>query len=165
MEIRLAQSTDHDAIWDMLAPVFGAGETYAVPRDVSREAALNMWCTLPAATYVAELEGEVRGTFYIKTNAAGGGKHVCNCGYITHPSARGRGLARAMCEFSQSEARKLGYRAMQFNMVLANNVGAVALWHRLGFETIGMLPKVFDHPKDGLVDAHVMYKWLEEADS
>lgn len=161
MQIRLATPLDHDAIWGMLSPVFAAGETYAVPRDISRDAALKMWCAAPAATFVAELDGVPQGTFYIKTNAAGGGAHVCNCGYVTHIAARGQGLARAMCIASQDEARGLGYRAMQFNMVLASNVHAVALWHRLGFETIGLIPDVFEHPSQGLVDAHVMYKWLE----
>ncbi len=120
-----------------------------------------MWCDAPAATYVAEEGGKILGTYYIKTNNAGGGAHVCNCGYITAHAAQGRGIARTMCLHSQSEARALGYKAMQYNLVLSSNVGAVALWKKLGFAEIGRLPKAFDHPEQGLVDALVMYKWLE----
>jgi ribosomal protein S18 acetylase RimI-like enzyme len=78
--------------------------------------------------------------------------------------ARGKGLATTMCEHSQSIARELGYQAMQFNFVAASNSGAVRLWEKLGFEKVGCLPKAFNHPNQGFVDAYVMYKWLGEID-
>ena len=158
--IRPAGAQDADAIWALLEPVFRAGETYAVDRDISRAAALAMWMEAPRATYVAEVEGAVAGTYYIKTNQAGGGAHVCNCGYVVGDAARGRGLASAMCDASQAQARALGYRAMQFNFVLESNAGAVRLWQRLGFATVGRIPAAFDHPRLGLVDALVMHKPL-----
>jgi L-amino acid N-acyltransferase YncA len=161
MQLRLASPSDHPQIWSVLAPVFRAGQTYAVPRDISEAEAIALWCAQPKATYVAFDGDHILGTYYIKTNAQGGGAHVCNCGYVTAEAARGKGVARAMCLHSQDEARGLGYRAMQFNLVLASNAAAVALWHKLGFETVGRLPDAFDHPSAGLVDAHVMYKWLE----
>tara|TARA_B110000285_G_C14888923_1_gene497585 strand:+ start:58 stop:276 length:219 start_codon:yes stop_codon:yes gene_type:complete len=65
-----------------------------------------------------------------------------------------------MCEHSQQMALQLGYYAMQFNFVAASNEGAVRLWHKLDFKTVGLLPKAFNHPSQGLVDALVMYKWL-----
>lgn len=157
--IRRATDADWPAIWDMLRPVFRAGETYAVACDIDEAAAHAMWMDAPAATYVAE-DGEVFGTYYIKTNHQGGGAHVCNCGYVTADAARGRGVAGAMCEHSQSAARDLGYRAMQFNMVLASNAGAVRLWQKLGYDIVGTLPAAFNHPRLGMVDGHVMWKTL-----
>ncbi|WP_229008735.1 GNAT family N-acetyltransferase [Methylophilus sp. Leaf408] len=67
-----------------------------------------------------------------------------------------------MCEHSQQLAKSLGYQAMQFNFVASSNEGAVRLWSKLGFETVGRLPKAFRHPSRGYVDALVMYKWLSE---
>lgn len=160
MKIRPATQSDWPAIWSMLEPVFRAGETYAVSRTISADAAHAMWMDAPAATFVAEVEDQITGTFFIKTNAAGGGAHVCNCGYVVAEAAQGQGIARAMCEHSQSQARDLGYKAMQFNMVLATNKGAVALWSKLGFETVGTLPHAFDHPTAGLTDGYVMFKTL-----
>ncbi len=156
--IRAATSADADAIWALIEPVFRAGETMAVPRDIGRADALALW--MNGSTYVDEGPDGVLGTYYIRTNKPGGGAHVCNCGYIVSEAARGQGLARRMCEHSQDEARALGYRAMQFNFVLASNVGAVGLWQRLGFDTVGTIPDAFDHPHAGLVDAFVMYKRL-----
>src|SRR5690606_26260137 len=103
----------------------------------------------------------ILGTYFIKNNQDGPGDHVCNCGYMVASAARGRGLATAMCEHSQRIARQLGYLAMQFNLVVSTNERAVQLWSRLGFATVGRLPRAFRHPTLGFVDALVMYKWLE----
>lgn len=158
--IRPATSDDSDSIWSLLEPVFRAGETYAVDPQIGRDAALSYWMDAPRAVYVAESDGTVVGTYYIKTNQPGGGDHICNCGYIVGPAARGKGIAETMCRHSQETARELGYTAMQFNFVLASNSGAVRLWQRLGFEIIGTIPDAFRHPALGLVDAHVMHKAL-----
>lgn len=163
--IRPATPADWPGIWDILEPVFRAGTTYAIARDITEHAARDYWLHTPAACYVyADADaGSVLGTFYIRTNAQGGGAHVCNCGYVTADAARGRGIAETMCRFSQTAAAGLGYKAMQFNMVLASNTGAVRLWDRLGYDTVGRLPKVFNHPDIGFVDGLVMYKWLNDA--
>ena len=158
--IRPAVPTDRDAIWALLEPVFRAGETYAIDRGISKNAALSMWCDAPKATFVYEDGGELLGTFYIKTNFQGGAAHICNCGYIVSDAAQGRGIAAQMCTFSQTAARDLGYRDMQFNSVIASNTGAIHLWHKLGFATIGRIPGAFNHPKLGFVDALVMHKHL-----
>ena len=159
--IRPAQDRDFEAIWPFLREVIRAGEVYAIDRDLSREAAFDLWMKAPHATYVAENGGGILGIYYIKANFAGGAGHVCNGGYMVAPAARGQGIATKMCVHSQDTARGLGYRAMQFNIVLESNEGAFRLWQKLGFDTVGRLPQVFEHPKLGLIDANVMFKWLE----
>ena len=161
MEIREAKREDFDRIWPIFHEIDAAGETYAYPRDIGKAQAQKIWMDSPRKTYVVEEDGRILGTYYIKTNQAGPGDHVCNCGYMVSSAARGRGLATAMCEHSQDAAKKLGYKAMQFNFVASSNEGAVRLWNKLGFATVGRLPKAFHHPSEGYVDALVMYKWLE----
>ncbi|MCK7595946.1 GNAT family N-acetyltransferase [Microbulbifer sp. CAU 1566] len=162
MTIREAKPADFDAIWPIFCAVARAGDTYAYPRDIAREQAFELWMNSPRKTLVFEEQGEVLASYYLKTNQSGPGAHVCNCGYMVAPAARGRGIAAAMCEHSQDLARALGYRAMQFNFVASTNEGAVRLWLKLGFETVGRLPRAFDHPTQGYVDALVMYKWLAD---
>lgn len=101
LTIRLVREGDADALWPILRDVVRAGDTYAIEPDLSQSRLMECWCEAPRATYVAESAGEILGTYYIRTNQAGGGSHVCNCGYITAPAARGRGVARALCEHSQ----------------------------------------------------------------
>ncbi|WP_420627221.1 GNAT family N-acetyltransferase [Candidatus Leptofilum sp.] len=161
MIIREATEQDFEGIWPIFQEIVAAGETYAYRRDTSYSEALNIWLHTPRQTFVVEEDGRILGTYFIKTNQAGPGSHVCNCGYMVSSQARGRGLATAMCEHSQKVAVALGYKAMQFNFVASTNEGAVRLWQKLGFETVGRLPKAFNHPTEGFIDALVMYKWLE----
>jgi len=160
MNIREAALADWEGIWPILREIARLGETYAYPTDIDEEQAQWEWMTYPRKTFVFEEKGSILGTYFIKTNNAGPGDHVCNCGYMVSSQARGRGLASSMCEHSQELATKLGYKAMQFNFVAATNEGAVRLWGNLGFETVGRLPQAFNHPSLGYVDALVMYKWL-----
>ncbi len=153
-------SQDADAVWAILEPMLRAGETYAMPRDWSREGALAYWLGADKQAFVAEDQGEVLGVYYLRTNQMGGGAHVCNCGYVTAPAAQGRGVARAMAEHSFETARALGYRAMQYNFVVSTNERAVALWKRYGFEVAGTLPGAFEHPERGYVDALVIFRAL-----
>ena len=160
MSIRPATSHDLDAVWHILEPVFRAGETYAVDPAISRQDALAYWMGGDSEAFVFEDAGEVLGTYYLRPNHGGGGAHVCNCGYITAPAVAGRGIARQRGEDSLRRARERGFRAMQFNFVVASNVGAVHLWETLGFAAVGRLPNAFDHPARGMVDALIMYRQL-----
>ncbi len=160
MSVRKAVEEDFERIWPIFREIAAAGDTYAYPRDISREQAARAWLGTPLETYVVEEGGEILGTYYLKTNQPGPGDHVCNCGYMVASAARGRGLATAMCEHSQEVARALGYEAMQFNFVASSNEGAIRLWEKLGFEIVGRLPRAFCHPSLGYIDALVMYKWL-----
>lgn len=161
LTIRPAAPGDDDAIWAILEPTFRTGETYPIPRGISRTDALAYWCTAGHEVFVAEAEGRVLGTYYLRANNRGGGAHVANCGYIVAPEAHGRGVARAMCEHSLARARQRGFRAMQFNFVIASNERAVRLWQSCGFAVVGRLPEAFAHPRLGLVDALVMVRNLE----
>ena len=161
MKIREATREDFDAIWPIFHEIVSRADSYGYPADTAKEQAFRLWMEMPRLTFVAAEDGQVLGTYYLKTNQGGPGDHVCNCGYMVSSSARGRGIATAMCQHSQSIAKALGYKAMQFNFVASTNAGAVKLWTKLGFETVGRLPKAFRHPAQGYVDALVMYKWLE----
>jgi RimJ/RimL family protein N-acetyltransferase len=155
------QTEDWSATWQIIEPVFRAGETYAFSPTITREEAHSVWVEKPCATFVATGEqNEIVGTYYIKPNQPALGDHVCNCGYIVSVHARKQGIASEMCEHSQLEAAARGFRAMQYNLVVASNVGAVRLWKRHGFYLIGTLPQAFRHAQLGYVDAHVMYKRL-----
>jgi ribosomal protein S18 acetylase RimI-like enzyme len=160
MRIRPAVSDDGVAIWYVLKPVIRAGETYALDRDMSEDAALAYWLGPDKETFVAEEGATLLGTYYMRPNQSGGGAHVCNCGYVTSGEATGRGVARRMGLHSLDHARMRGYRAMQFNFVVGTNARAVALWQSLGFAVVGTLPLAFAHPTLGYGDALVMFRAL-----
>jgi len=158
--IRPATVADDDAIWRILKPIFRAGETYPIPRDISRADALAYWRASGHDVFVAEDPNDILGTYYLRANARGGGSHVANCGYAVLPNAFGRGVARAMAAHSLEEARRRSFSAMQFNFVISTNERAVRFWQSLGFAIVGQLPGAFRHPRFGFVDAYVMIRSL-----
>lgn len=161
LTIRPATAADAPALWRIIGPTIRAGETYALDPDMGEAEALAYWLGPDKETFVAVAEdGQVLGTYYIRANQAGGGRHICNCGYMTDATATGRGVARAMCLHSLDHARQRGYRGMQFNFVVSSNTRAVALWQALGFSIVGRLPLAFYHPGLGYVDALVMFQPL-----
>ena len=162
LEIKLAHNKDFGQIWPVIHEVLRTGDTYPFVPDTSQKEAYHVWMEKPRATYVAVLDADIVGTYYIKANQPGLGSHVCNCGYMVRTSARRKGIGRAMCLHSIVEARKMGFKAMQYNLVASTNAGAVKLWQELGFEIIGTLPKAFKHSEKGFVDAFVMYQWLDK---
>lgn len=157
----LMTQDDFAIFWPTFKAIVAEQHTYAIDPDISYEAAYSLWCQVPKATYaVRDSAGELVGSYYLKANAAGPGSHVCNCGYMVTAAARGKGVARAMCEHSQQLARTHDFKAMQFNAVVATNEAAVALWQRLGFNIVGTVPKAYCHATQGLVDSYVMHKFL-----
>ncbi|WP_129141194.1 GNAT family N-acetyltransferase [Modicisalibacter coralii] len=162
MAIRPFDAADWPAVWRFLEPVLRAGDTYSFPRDIGEDQAHQAWFSTPRATFVAVDEADrPLGTYYIKPNQPGQGDHVCNCGYVVDAAQRGRGIASSLCAHSLATARELGFTAMQYNLVVATNTGAVRLWQKHGFAIVGTLPGAFRHPAQGPVDAHVMYRRLD----
>ena len=160
IEIRKAISSDYDQIWNIIEEVISKGDTYAFDPNSSKQTMLDYWCGDDRHTYVATDNGEILGTFVIKDNQPGLGSHIANAGYMVTEKAAGKGIGRAMGEFSLEEAKRLGYTAMQFNIVVKSNTRAVQLWQKLGFTIIGEIPDAFNHKQNGFTNAYIMYRKL-----
>jgi len=160
MKIRAAAEPDHDPIWRIFHAVVATGDTYAIDPYISREDALAYWFGADIQAYVAESAGRIVGTYILRPNQSAGGAHVANAAFMVAPDARGQGIGRAMGEHCLSEARRLGFRAMQFNFVVSTNESAIRLWRQLGFKIVGTLPGAFRHLEKGYVDVYVMFRSL-----
>ncbi len=160
MLIRPASLADAESVWQVLEPTIRAGETNALPQDMSRTDALDYWFAAANAVFVAAQAETVVGTYFLRANQLGGGSHVANCAYVVAPAATGRGIAQSMCEHSLAEARTRGFSAMQFNFVVGSNERAIKLWQRAGFAIVGTVPRAFRHPSLGLIEVLVMHREL-----
>jgi L-amino acid N-acyltransferase YncA len=160
LRIRSAADSDGDAIWNIFHKVVAAGDTYACDPGMPREDGLAYWFGAATHTYIAENDRRVVGTYILRANQPGPGSHVANAAYMVAKGARGSGVGRKMAEHSLSEARRLGFRAMQFNFVVSTNASAIHLWRQLGFKIVGTLPGAFRHPRAGYVDVYVMFRSL-----
>jgi len=160
LAMRKATSKDANAIWKILKEVISRGDSFVFDPDSPKEKMMAYWMESEKHTYVAVLNNSIVGSFFIKTNQPGLGSHIANAGYMTSPLASGKGIGKAMGQFSLEEARRLGYKAMQFNIVVKSNERAVRLWQSLGFKIIGEIPEAFNHKTLGMTNAYVMYQKL-----
>jgi ribosomal protein S18 acetylase RimI-like enzyme len=162
--IQAMTEKDGDEVWSIMEPIIRAGETYAFPRDWSKDNALSYWCQEGHEVFIAIntdcKKGEIVGTYFLHANQKGGGSHVSNCGYMTKSGSYGKGIARQMCSHSLEQAKQKGFRAMQYNFVVKSNERAVKLWQSMGFNIVGELPEAFLHPSLGYTSAYVMYRFL-----
>ncbi len=161
VSIRPATPADWPGIWAVLEPMIREGETYPLDRDLNEQAASAYWNAPDKSVFVAiNAEDDIVGTYTLRPNSTGPAAHVANAGYAVRPDQRGKGIAQALCLHSLTTARAQGYRAMQYNLVIATNERAVRLWQHMGFTIVGTLPGAFRHPSAGFVDAYVMYQQL-----
>jgi L-amino acid N-acyltransferase YncA len=158
--IRDADEGDWAGIWPFFREIVAAGETYTWPRDMSEDAARAAWFPSPGRTVVALAGGTIVGSAKIQPNHGGPGAHVANASFMVDPAYGGRGIGRVLGEHVLAQARADGYRAMQFNAVVASNAGAVRLWSSLGFTVVGAVPAAFDHPRLGPVPLLIMHRSL-----
>ncbi|ARC56105.1 Mycothiol acetyltransferase [Frondihabitans sp. 762G35] len=170
MLIRPATNADWPAIWPFFRDIVEAGETYALPAGLSSDEAAPLWFA-PGFTVLVAVDDapvddapgaapRVLGSAKYGPNRDGRGAHVATGSFMVAPEAAGLGVGRALGEHVVDAARRDGFRSMQFNAVVATNTRAVALWESLGFETLAVVPEAFEHPAEGFVGLHVMYRRL-----
>jgi predicted N-acetyltransferase YhbS len=158
--IRPATPADASEIWRIFQAVVAPGNTYVFAVDTTERDAVAYFFGTSITSFVAEDNGRVVGMYKLIPNRVGRGSHVANASFMVDPSAQGLGIGRAMGQHCLDEARRQGYEAMQFNFVVSTNAAGVTLWKKLGFAIIGTVPKAFRHATLGLVDVHVMHRFL-----
>lgn len=154
-----ATEKDFDAIWEIFQIVIAPGDSYIYPTTTTKKQA-HVILMEDTAPYVAKIDEKVAGFFVIRQNRVGRGSHVCNAAFMVHPDYQNQKIGRKMGERALIEAKKIGYHAMQFNIVVSTNERAVYLWKSLGFNIIGTVPKAFNHQEKGYVDIYVMHRFL-----
>ena len=157
--IRPQETPDRDDVWRILQAVVRAGNTFVNDPESDRDAVIATWEGPATHNYVAELDGEIAGAYLLRPTQPGLGSHIANASFAVAPSGRGHGVGRAMGEHALAEAKRLGFRAMQFNAVVSTNEPAIALWRSLGFEEVGRIPEAF-RDGAGYVDTLVMHRAL-----
>lgn len=163
-KITEADESHWAGIWEILQPTFNSGDTYAYPPGIAENDAKHYWIECPQRTYVGIYSGQIVGTYYIKPNQPGLGSHICNMGFVVSRERRGLGTGTGtgtkLAQHAFDAAKKLGFHAVQANLVVSTNTKAIKLWESLGFSIIGTIPDGFNLHSKNFVDAFIMYKKL-----
>jgi RimJ/RimL family protein N-acetyltransferase len=159
MEITPLSTDAFDSIWHIVEPIVRAGETYAYPPDATKEMMRDIWFYGGKARVFVALEGgEAVGTYYIKPNQMEPAAHTANAGFMTSRTHQGKGIASAMADHMLHQAKKLGYHAIQFNMVLEDNIPSLKIWEKRGFNVLGRIPDAYRKPDGSYVSAFILHK-------
>lgn len=164
MLIRQATPADLGAMWAIFQSVIATGDTLPFAHGFDQETFQTQWFGAQTS-YIAIVDSSVLGMYKFGANYPGHGSHVASATYLVSPGAQGKGVGRALVEHSLAQAQADGFMAMQFNYVVSTNAPAVELYKKLGFAIVGTLPKAFRHRQLGLVDAHVMFRFLQPQDA
>lgn len=163
LTIRAATAEDLDAVWRLWKDVMDQKIYFPYDDTYSRDQIEETWIKLSNAVFVAESDREIVGAYILKPNQPGYGSHIANASYMVDTQTRGRGIGAKLCAHSVEAARTLGYRGIQFNLVVSTNEAAVRAWKANGFEIIGTVPGGFYHDELGYVDAYIFFRDLKRA--
>ena len=143
--------------------MFRAGETFPHDPAITEDEARTLWVDQSQAVLVAlDASDNVVGSYFLRPNSLSLGAHVANAGYVVAEHCRRQGIGSCLCQHSLQADRQLGFRAMQFNLVVCTNTAGLRCWERNGFQVVGTLPGAFRHQRLGYVDALVMVQSVVE---
>lgn len=162
-KVRKARLEDFEQIYSIFCKILDAGTTYSYSnKEMTPDRSLAYWISAPGTKcFVADCGGEIAGMASVRPNRTCHGDHVANASLVVSPEHQGKGIGKALAKRVLKEAKKLGYKAMQYNFVVSTNKIAVDLWKSLGFAIVGTLPKGFQHINGKLVDVYIMHKFLK----
>ncbi len=163
IRVRPATEPDFPYIWAIFQEIIKAGDTYVNDETFTEYEAHQMWLGPTVETFVACIETHIVGAYKLVPNMPGRGAHVANGSYLVAAHYRGVGVGGLLVEHSLQEAKKAGYKAIQFNVVVSTNHAAIKLYENFGFQTLATIPKAFHHSTLGYVDTYLMHRSLEDA--
>lgn len=155
------QTQDVSQVLKILKAIIEEGTAFEFDHTTTESDLIDYWFNPKAYTYVCVNDTEeIVGFYSIKPNHTGRGAHVANAGYAVSIAHKGKGIGKKMGEDSLIQAKSLGFKAMQFNIVVSTNEPAVKLWQQLGFKIVGTVPQAFNHIQRELVDIYIMHRFL-----
>lgn len=90
--------------------------------------------------------GMVVGLYILHPNNVGRCGHICNASYAVKKDIRGQHIGEKLVKDCIVIGKEKGYCILQFNAVVASNIHALHLYHRLGFIKLGVIPQGFKLP-------------------
>ena len=95
-----------------------------------------------------DASGNIAGLYILHPNNVGRCGHICNASYAVSSKCRGQHIGEKLVLDCIAQAKKIGFKILQFNAVVESNIHARHLYERIGFTQLGVIPNGF-RMKDG----------------
>lgn len=157
MDVIIREYTEKDLpqmaeIWN---DVVREGNAFPQERSIDAEEAAKFFAAQSYAG-VAEMDGEVVGMYILHPNNVERCGHISNASYAVKAGKRGHRIGEKMVRDCIAQGKRLGFRILQFNAVVATNMAAVKLYDKLGFKRLGTIPGGF-RMKDGTYEDIILF--------
>lgn len=152
---------DEENLYNIFREVVDTGSQFPYESNSIQEF-YRQFLTLQSHVYVCYLPSkEVVGGFYIRSNFPGRANHIANAAYMVKSNYQGQGIGTFLIKISLEIAKSLGFQAMQFNMVLSQNIKAVKLYQKLKFNIIGTIPEAIRNSDGSYQDCYILHRKLD----
>lgn len=142
MEIRSYTEQDIPAMVHVWNEVVEEGIAFP-QRDLLNDETGKSFFATQTHCAVADDNGKVMGLYILHPNNVGRCGHIANASYAVDSACRGKHIGEKLVSDSLVQAKKMGFKLMQFNAVVENNIHARHLYERLGFVQLGTIPDGF----------------------
>ena len=142
MRIRQFKTEDAKSAAEIWNSVVEDGIAFPQMETLSTEEARNFFES-QSYTGIAEDNGDIIGLYILHPNNVGRCGHICNTSYAVKKGIRGKHIGEQLVKDSMAVGKRLGFRILQFNAVVATNEIALHLYKKLGFTQLGRIPGGF----------------------
>ncbi len=162
ISLRLFEQKDEKELYEIFKGVVETGAEFPYESSSMQEFHRQFFAMGTKVYILHRADEQVVGGFYIKANYSGRSSHIANAAYMIDSKYRGLGIGKLMVRASLKIAKGLGFRSLQFNMVLSGNKIAINLYKNLGFEIAGTLPEAVRNPDGSYQDGLIMLRSLKD---
>ena len=142
MVIRKFKPQDTDMATEIWNSVVDDGIAFPQMNNIKGKEALQFFDS-QSYTGIAEDNGEIVGLYILHPNNVGRCGHICNTSYAVKKGIRGKHIGEQLVKDSMAVGKRLGFKILQFNAVVATNEIALHLYKKLGFTQLGRIPGGF----------------------
>lgn len=148
MIVRKCEPGDLQAMIDIWNEVVDDGIAFPQEELLDMQTGADFFASQTYAAVAVNNSGEICGLYILHPNNIGRCGHICNASYAVSSHCRGQHIGEKLVLDCLEQAKKHGFKILQFNAVVESNIHARHLYERLGFIQLGVIPGGF-RMKDG----------------
>ena len=159
--LRNYQTADLDSMRKLWNQIVEEGQAYPQEEGLTEEGSRDFFSSQTYCGLAEDADtGSFLGFYILHPNNIGRCGHIANASYAVCPGMRGQRIGERLVADSIEQAKKQGFRILQYNAVVKENTFARRLYEKLGFIQLGTIPGGFRRKDGEYVDICPYYREL-----